>query len=226
MSWGVVAGIGGALVGSYLVGSSGGSNDAAAEAQAAEDKRRAEIEAGQRRIEGIFSSPEREQQIQDFINAQRGYLQSDLDRTHGENQRQLKFANARSGLAGGSVDVDTNRQLAETYLRGIAEAERMAQTSGASLRAEDQSAKQGLFSQLLAGADTGTAATNAAQMMQNNISLAKQDSTFNNFDSLFGNFGQIYKNSREAAGDRRASYEFGSLFAPRPRTQAQVSGVQ
>jgi len=202
----------------------GSSNKATKAAEKAEAERKAKLTADQKRIEGIFSSPERQQQYEDFVAAQRGYLQSDLDRTHEQNQRQTKFATARSGLSGGSVDVDRNRLLAETYLRGVGEAENQAQNAGAELRSQDQSSKQQLFSQLLGGADATTAAQNAAQMMQNNSILAKQDSTFGNFDKLFGNFGGIYKNSREDAGERRATQEFGSLFGPRQQQQAQVAG--
>jgi hypothetical protein len=202
----------------------GSSNKATRAAEEAEAKRKAEITAGQKRIEGIFSSPERQQQYEDFISSQRGYLQSDLDREHRENVRKTKFATARSGLSGGSVDVDRGRLLSETYLRGVGEAENRAQNAGAELRSQDQSSKQQLFSQLLGGADATTAAQNAAQMMRNNAILAKQDSTFNAFDSLFGDFGSIHKSSREAAGERRASQEFGSLFGPRAQQQAQVAG--
>lgn len=198
--------------------------DPAAAAAEAEKQRKAEIAAAQRRVEGIFSSPAREQQILDFINSQRGYLQSDLNREHKQNQLQTKFATARSGLSGGSVDVDRNRLLAETYLRGIAEAERRAQNAGADLRAADQQSKQQLFSQIIGGADASTAATNAAQMMRINAQQAGQDSYVNAFDSLFSDFGNIYKNSREAAGERRASQDYGSLFGPRPRTQATGAG--
>jgi hypothetical protein len=202
----------------------GGNNDAFKEAEAQEAARQAKLTADQRRLEGIFSSPEREQQIQDFIAAQRGYLQSDLDREKEEQDRQLKFSNARSGLSFGSVDIDSNRNLGELYLRGVAEAERRAQNAGATLRSEDQASKQQLFSQLLGGADATTAAQNAAQMMRTNASLARQDSTFNAFDTLFKGFGDIHKRSREAAGERRAAEEFGSLFGPRPRIQAPVAG--
>lgn len=202
----------------------GGGDDAYQQMRADEEKRRAEIKAAQQRIEGIFSSPARQQQYADYVTAQRGYLQNALDRSHKDNVLQTKFATARSGLSGGSVDVDRNRKLAELYLQGIAEAERKAQNSGAELMAQDQQAKQQLFSSILAGGDTTTAAQNAAQMIRTNSALAKQDSYVNAFDSLFGGFGDLYKRSREDAGERRASQEFGSLFGPRTRTTANVAG--
>lgn len=202
----------------------GGSDKAFKAAQAAEEQRQAEIAAAQKRIESIFGSPQREQQVQDFIAARRGLLQDELRRAQDVNARQTRFATARSGLAGGSVDVDRQRLLAETFLRGIAESERGAQNAGAELRSQDQQAKQQLLSQLLAGGDVTTTGQNASQIFQNSAALNKQDAVFNAFDRLFGDFGDIFKQSREAAGERRASREFGSLFGPRPRTQSQVAG--
>ena len=201
-------------------------NDASQAAAAEERRRKAEIAAGQRRIEGIFSSPERNQQIEEFIAAQRSLLFSDLNRTGDENTRQLKFSLARSGLSGGSTDIDQNRELAELFLKGTAEAERRAQNSGAALRSEDQAAKQQLFGQILGGADVGTAATNAAQILRNNTALAAQDSTFGNFDNLFSDFGSIFKNSRIAAGQRRANrnLNFGTLFSSLPPSNVAVAG--
>jgi hypothetical protein len=200
-------------------------NKAYKQQKADEERRRREIEAGQRRIEAIFSAPERQKQIQDFIDAQREFYQSDLDREHRDAGLKLKFALARSGLSGGSADVDSNADLSEAYFRGVAEADRRALGAGANLRAEDQSAKQQLFSQLLGGSDATTAAQNAAQMMRTNASIAKQNATFGAFDSLFSQFGDIYKSSQEAAGERRAAKDFGSLFGPRPRTQVNVPGA-
>jgi hypothetical protein len=204
----------------------GGSNKAAKAATEEEERRKAEIKASQARLEGIFSSPERNQQIEDFIGSQRGLLQSDLNREKEEQDRQLKFSLARSGLSGGSTDVDQNRELSELYLRGIAESERRAQNSGAELRSQDQSSKQQLFAQVLGGADATTAAQNAAQMMRTNASLARTDATFGAFDSLFKDFSKISDNSREAAGERRATRDmnFGTLFSPNQRSIVPVAG--
>jgi len=206
------------------MGSSGASK-AAKEAQRQEDLRRAQIIATQKKIESVFNSPQRESDIQDFIGSQRGLLQSDLDRKKQDQDRQLKFATARSGLSGGSVDVDQNRNLSELYLRGVVEAERQAQNSGATLRGEDQAAKHSLFAQVQGGLDATTAAQNAAQSMRTNASLAKTNANFNAFDTLFGGLGSYYKNSREDAGVRRANkYDFGTLFGPLPKNNVSVAG--
>ena len=205
------------------MGFSSGSS-AAKEAQRQEDLRRQQIKATQQRIESIFSSPQREAEIQDFVGSQRNLLQADLAREKEENDRQLKFSLARGGLSGGSTDIDQNRELSELFFRGVEESERRAQNAGASLRADDQAAKQSLFGQVAGGLDATTAAQNAQQSLRINAGLNKQDATVGAFDSLFKDFGSIFTNSREAAGERRASNEFGTLFGPRQRNTGRVAG--
>jgi hypothetical protein len=204
-----------------------GSDDAYKQAKADEEARRKEIEANIRRIEGLFADPRRAQEYQDFIAANRDYLFGDLDRRKGIQDRELKFALARSGLSGGSTDIDQNRALAETYLRGVAEAENRAQKAGANLQSADQQSKQNLISTILAGGDITTASQNATQMMQTNLAQGKLDQTQGAFENLFGDFGTIYKQSREAAGERRAAdqYGLGSLFGPRPYQPVNVAGA-
>jgi hypothetical protein len=53
-------------------------------------------------------------------------------------------------------------------------------------------------------------------MMRTNIGAAREEGYFGAFDKLFGDYGQIYKQSKEAAGERRARHEFGlnTLFQP------------
>ena len=200
------------------------SSKASRAAQAAEDKRRADIERTQLRIEDIFSSPEREVDIQDFINSVRGFQQQDLNREKKTNDRQLKFALARSGQAGGSTDVDQNRNLSEAFLRASVEGERRAQSSGAQLRSADQEAKLGLFGQALGGLDMSTSVNNSLQSMQNNIDFAKNVQSEGNFDSFFSDFGTLFDASRKSAGERRQGQEFGTLYAPRTTAATPVAG--
>lgn len=202
----------------------GGDGGAAAQARADEQKRQAEIKAAQKRVEAIFGSPGREMDIADLEAATREFLQSDLDRQHTDTSRNLKFAMARSGLAGGSADIDKNRKLAENYLRGILEVERRANTAGATLRSQDASTKAGLFSQILGGLDASTAASEAARSLQTNVALAKSDAYQQGLGDLFGDFADIFKLSREAAGERRQAYDFNTLYAPRPGAGQQQAG--
>jgi len=202
------------------------SSKASRQAQKAEDERRRQIEQTQSRIEGIFSSPEREADIQKYIDAVSGYQQLGLDREKAINDRELKFALARGGLAGGSTAIDQNRKLSEAFLRATIEAERRAQGAGNQIRQSDQQAKYNLFNQALGGLDMTTATSNAMREMQNNIGLAKNTATENNFDQFFSDFGDLFTASRKSAGERKQQEEFGTLYGTRPVQTMQIAGGQ
>lgn len=202
----------------------GSSNSASRAAQQEEARRQAEISAAQRRIESIFGSADRERDILDVERATRDFLQLDLDRKKSDADRQLKFAHARSGLSGGSANIDANARLGDDYLRGVLEAERRSKAAGTTLRSQDQETKNSLFQQILAGLDTTTAATNATRALQQNIDIAKGSSLQQGIGDLFGGFSDIFESSKRAAADRRASFDFNTLYGARTRPTPTVAG--
>ena len=202
----------------------GSTNKASKAAEEAERKRRADIDAANKRIEAIFGSPQRETDILDLESATRQFLQDDLDRKKGDTDRGLKFSLARSGLTHGSVDADQNSRLGDDYLRGILEVERRTKAAGSSLRAEDQQTKNSLFSQVLGGLDSTTASQQAAHALQQNIALTKSSALQQGIGDMFGDFTDIFKNSQVGAADRRASYDFNSLYGNRQRFNNPVAG--
>ena len=191
------------------------SNKSVKRAQEAEDKRRADIEATQQRINDIFGSPTREGQIQDFIGATRESGQRDLARTHEDVARNLKFALARSGNVGGSTQIDQNKNLADSLFRATLDSERRALGAGSKLRSADQQAKLSLFSQALGGLDMTTAAQNAGDALSQNINAAKNENSEQNFDSFFKNFATFYSDRKEAEGRRQSQRDWNTLYAPR-----------
>jgi len=202
----------------------GSSNKASRAAEQEEAKRKAEIKVGQARVNSIFDSPERQQDYLDVTDATRALLTKDLDRQKVDADLQTKFALARNGLTGGSADIDQNRRGAENYLRGIVEAERRAKGAGNKLQSEDMSTKSSLFSQILGGMDSTTAAQQAAQSMQQNIALTRNQDYMSGFDNNFGNMANFWKQSKESAGDRRAAYDFNSLYGNRQKPVGSVAG--
>lgn len=188
----------------------GPSNDAAKEASAAEDARRAQVSSTQKAIEGVYNNPQREAQIGDLVAATRQFMTGDLNKQNSAANRNLKFALSRSGQQMGSLDADRHRDLGETFLRGSLEAERRAQAAGNSLRQADQNAKFNLFNQATAGLDMTTALRNAGESMRSGIGIAKADALQSGLGDLFGSFGDIYKGSREAKGRADAEkYQYG-----------------
>jgi hypothetical protein len=192
----------------------GGGGDQQAAAERAERERRAQVTATQQRIEGIYTSPGREADINDLIGATRSYLQQDLDRQNAASERGARFALARSGLTMGSADVDTNRKLAESSLRGALEVERRSQAAGNTLRQRDQESKLNLFNMAQSGLDMTTAARQAGEALRSNIGLARADALQTGLGNVFGDMGELYKRSRERAGERQAQRDFHFYSAP------------
>lgn len=194
-----------------------GGNDAQREATRAEQERQAAIQGTQRRVDAIFSSPQRERDIDDFLEATRQYYRTDADRQQGDAARSTKFALARTGLTGGQFDVDTNARLAETYKRGLLEADRRAQGAAAGLRAADSDAKQRIFSLAQAGLDTTTATNQAAQALRQNLEQGRADAGERSLGDLFSRFGDIYTSSLKQDEDRRAQkYVYHTSYQPSP----------
>lgn len=205
------------------MGSSGG--DAQRDAQRAEEARQRAIAATQRRIEGIFSNPQREQDIGKFLEATRGYYRADADKQQGDAAKQLRFALARSGVSGGSYDADTNARLAETYQRGLLEADRRAQSQAQSLRAADQEAKQRLFALAQSGLDATTATQQASQALRQNLATSAVDAREGTLGNLFSSFGDIYANSIKRDEERKAQlHQYNTLYQPTQYGQGYTGG--
>ena len=192
-----------------------GSGDAQREAERAERERQAQIQGTQRRVEAIFSSPERERDIAEFLAATRQYYRTDADRQQGDAARNTRFALARTGMTGGQFDVDTNARLSETYQRGLLEADRRAQGAAANLRAADADAKQRIFSMAQSGLDATTASNQAAQALRQNLDMGRVDAGERSLGDLFSRFGDIYTQSVKRKEDTRAQRDiYRTLFQP------------
>lgn len=185
-------------------------------AEQAEAQRRADIARTQQSVEAIYSTPEREAQIQDLVGATRTFLGQDLDRKNTGTRRQAKFALARSGMTGGSVDVDVNQNIAEDYLRGALEVERRSQAAGNSLRQADQQAKQNLFAMAQSGLDSTTAARQALTGMRVDAANARSEALQQGIGDVFGQFGDIYRQSKESRIRRDQEKQLSGVYAPSP----------
>lgn len=194
----------------------GSSNNKALKYQKQQDaERKATIEAAKARVNEVYSSANRFEDYQNVEDATRALLVSDLDRQKGDADRQTKFALARQGLSHGSTDIDQNRRLAEDYLRGVVEAERRSRSAGADLMSRDQETKAGLFSQILGGMDASTAGMQAASALRANVANSASGDYQTGFNNLFGNMADFWKTSKTAAADRRAAYDFNTLYGQR-----------
>lgn len=196
------------------MGSSGNDN-AAKQAQYNEEERQRQIAKSTGRINAIFSDPARTGQYDRLAADTTAFLTDDLNRQKQANDRQLKFAMARSGQHGGSVSADANRTLGESYLRGIVEAQRRGNAAGADLRMADEQARSNMLAMAQSGLDATTAASQSANMLRGNLQSAQAGSTANGIAGFFDQFSDTYRKSQDAAERRRGErWAYNTIYQP------------
>lgn len=190
----------------------GGSNSASREAQQREREAQARVAAGTSRVNQVFDSPERQAQYQQYLDAARGTYRRQLDEKKGDADRQLKFALARGGQTGGSVQIGQAEELGNTYQKGLLEVERGAQENVAGIRAADEDARGRLISQVQGGLDANTAAINSATALRNNLQAGQSTVRTDAFGDAFNSFAKLYANSKEQAEYRRGLKQGVNLY--------------
>lgn len=198
------------------MGMGGGTRRAQRAAEAQERERQQAIRAGTERVRSTFAAPGRQAEIGEFVDATRTLMTGELNRQQRQATRGNRFALARSGQLGGSLQADRTRQLGETYGRGLLDVERRAQGSGAELRGADEDAQARLIGLVQGGLDTTTAATQAAQAMRSNLAAGQAGRSVNDIGNAFGGFADFFQQSRDAAARRRADQQFSptGLYTP------------
>ncbi|MGO4718032.1 hypothetical protein AB4071_02745 [Stenotrophomonas sp. 2MCAF14_2] len=170
-----------------------------------EMERQERIRESQGRINQVFDNPRRTRDIADFVSATRSRLTDDLNRQNTDATRELKFALARGGLSGGSVNVDQNRRLGDEYNRGLLNVEGRAQGAGAQLEAADQDARARLIQLATSGLDSTTAASQAAAGLRSNFENARSQASADQLGDQFATIGGFVKSRREEAARRQAN---------------------
>lgn len=168
----------------------GSSDSAQKAAQAQQQAEQAAIQGSQAQINAVFDNPQRQNDINDFVNATKAYYNRELDRQKADADRNLTFALARSGLTGGSVQVDKQKQLGENYEKGQLQAEQKALGAGAALQAADQDARARLISLATQGLDATTAAQQASAALRSNLQAGQATA---NADALGNAFSPLDK---------------------------------
>lgn len=195
----------------------GASDSASKEAQASERERLANVQRSTAAINAAYGSDRRRGEIADYGKAVQAFLSQDLDRNKVEADRNTRFAMARSGLTGGSRDIDVNRELAETYQRGVLDNTRKASGAVATLESQDQQAKNNLIALAQSGMDATTAAQQASEGIRVNLANARADMQQQSVGDLFSKFANIYKTSQEQKGKKEAQRYAGGydgLYGP------------
>lgn len=188
----------------------GGSGDGGA--QAMESDRQGRVRSAVDTINSIFNGAGRDKLYTEQKDAVYDLNKKDVDRQFSEAERGNRFALARNGLSGGSVDVDSNADISRRTNEGLMKAAGVADQAAADLQASDERTRSNLISTAQSGIDTGQAASMAlAQLDSNNQSAAgaRSGATVGN---LFNDMAQAYLWNQQSKGATSGSSPYGQQW--------------
>ena len=144
-------------------------------------------------INEIFDNANRQALYQDQRDAVYALNTKEVERQAAEAERANRFAMARNGLLGGSVDVDSNAELNRRTNEGLAQAGGIADAAMADLQAADENARNNLVSMANAGTDATTAAQLSTNALKQNADAATADKAIASVGDLFGSLSNAYR---------------------------------
>lgn len=152
----------------------------------------------------------------DTRSASYDFNKNKLDTDRDTSERQLRFALARSGLFGGSTDVDQHALQQRAYDQGILDIGNQADAGVADLRSADENSRLGLISQVNAGVDAGSALSSGREQLSVNADRANAAARSAAINNLFQNIGLLTDNSARTAGvlNARNQYNAPGAFFP------------
>lgn len=167
----------------------GGGSDRAAKLEA---QRRAIAEAARNAIMQQFANVGREELYEDHRNAVYDLNRQEVDRQAEEAERANRFALARNGLLGGSVNIDANEELNRRTNEGLMQAQGLADDAAASLRTQDENTKQSLLSMANNGINAAQASQLATEGLKANLQNAAANEAVSQVGNLFGDMQNAY----------------------------------
>ena len=143
-------------------------------------------------INEIFDNANRQALYKDQRDAVYALNTKEVERQAADAERANRFAMARNGLLGGSVDVDSNAELNRRTNEGLAQAGGIADAAMADLQAADENARNNLVSMANAGTDATTAAQLSTNALKQNADAATADKAIASVGDLFGSLSNAY----------------------------------
>lgn len=191
-----------------------GTNNSASNAAAAADaQRQNSINTSISQINSAYGSPTRQAQIDAFGRNLNSYYTGQANEQEANSARNLKFAEARSGLTGGSANVDANTQLSKDYTKALLQASQLAQGGKASLEQADVNSKNNLISLAETGANIGSIPGQVATAQKASLDAAQNYGNANALGNIFAGTAGIYQTEQNAAANRKAQISpIGSLY--------------
>jgi hypothetical protein len=182
----------------------GTNNSAANAATAANAQQQQNIQNAVGQINNAFNSPQRQAQYQQYGQNLQNYYTGQVNQQEAQNANQLTFANARSGLTGGSAAAYNNQQLQKDYTQALLQASQQAQGGQAALQQADINAKNQMISLAQQGNFTGSIPQEVSEAQNTTLQTAANYGNMNALGNLFGATKNIAQNEATAAANRAA----------------------
>lgn len=189
----------------------GGGGDPGAEARRQEEERQARIKAATEAINATFNNTGRDALYADQRTAVYDLNKREVDRQAAEAERLNRFGLARTGLLGGSVNVDSVAELDRRTNEGLMRAGGIAQAAADELEANDEKTRINLISTAQSGIDTGAAAQQALSGLKANANQASGARVGATVGSLFNDLSQAYLMNQQNQG-RQSGMQHGQQW--------------
>jgi hypothetical protein len=136
----------------------------------------------------------------------------DVDKQYQQAERAGRFGLARSGLMGGSEDINLNEDLRERQNKGLIQSAALGDSAAAELKTQDERARQSLISMAQSGIDTGTAQAMASKQLEAAAQAAAGDAKVASVGDLFGDLSQAYILNQKRAGMTAGQQPVGRTY--------------
>lgn len=185
---------------------------ASAKADAAEAARQGRISGNVKDINAAYDG--REPQYAQFTDSLRSRLNEGIQLQRQNAERSSKFALARGGNIGGSLQRDQSAELNREGREAALAGERQVQSGVGGLRAADEDARSRMIALAQSGNDIGNGAAETASILKANAQTAQNSSNVANLGDLFGGVASTVKNQNDAAARRRGLTEAQTYSKP------------
>ena len=185
-----------------LEGGGGGGGDGGAGQREAE--RQARIRAATDTINNIFNQSGRNNLYSSHKTAVYDLNSQETNRQAAEAERVNRFGLARTGLLGGSADIDSNAELNRRTNEGLIRSGGIADQAAADLQAQDERTRANLISMAQSGIDTGSAASMALNGLSANANQAASARSGATVGGLFDDLSQAYLTNQILTGRNAA----------------------
>jgi hypothetical protein len=181
----------------------------------------ANIDANVAKINDLFAPGKRDPIYKSIYDNSYGLQSSRLDENRQDTLRKLRFGLARSGLTGGSAQVDAQGLEQRAFGRALADASSAAQGQADEVRANDEKTRLNLIAQMRAGLDSADATQSALAQMADNANAARAQTRYDALDSYMGAVAPTINNFQVRSGQQAAQQLYNTRF---PQNRISLSG--